>query len=80
MRVTAPTEHVRTCRPPPTAGAMSGGSRLGDVLVLRQSVQMAADSGRRETESQSEVGRTQRAVLGNLLKNPVAGAALVGGR
>lgn len=80
MRVTETTEHVRPCRPSPTAGAMGGGSRFGDVAVLRQSVQMAADSRRCETESQSEVGRAQRAVLGYLLQNLVAGAALVGGR
>lgn len=80
MRVTESAEHVRPRRPSPTAGAMGGGSRLGDVTVLRQSVQMAADSSRCKTESQSEVGCAQRAVLRYLLQNLVAGAALVGDR
>lgn len=79
LAVSAAGQHVGPGRPAPPSNLPRGCGCLGNELVVTQTIEMTSDGSGSESQSSAEIGGTDRPVLGNLLKHPVTGTAVIGG-
>ena len=74
--VTGLGQDVRTSRTSPAPADGVGGFVLLDAALLDQQVEVAADRGRGQPQAGGEGCRSERAILGDRLPDPVPGARL----